>query len=162
ALIAALPLAGVLLAAFGGGSAGPAASDIARGAATSAILALSVGAITAVVGTAAAWLTVMHDFPGRRVFAWALVLPLAVPAFAVAYAYGDLLDVARALRTGLRAHWAVDLPIVMRSLPGAAFVLGMAFYPYVYLAMRAAFLSQSVDLIDAGRMLGGSRWRIFR
>lgn len=151
-----------MIAALGSGGDQIAASEIARYAATSALLALAVGVITATVGTITAWLTVMHDFPGRRIFTWALVLPLAVPAFALAYAYGDVFDVAGALRTSLRTHWGFDLPIAMRSVPGAAFVLGMAFYPYVYLAMRAAFLNQSVDLIDAGRMLGASRWRIVR
>src|SRR5690606_2297326 len=112
---------------------------------TSLWLALGVGAITAVVGSLAAWLVVMYEFPGRRVFTWALALPLAAPAFALAYAYADLFDVAGELRFWMRDVLGFDLPIRMRSLPGAWFVLSCAFYPYVYLAMRAAFLSQSVS-----------------
>lgn len=152
----ALPLAGVVLAALGTGTADIAARDIARYALTSAWLALLVGTITAVVGTVAAWLVVMHRFPGRDLFAWALALPLAVPAFALAYGYADLFDVAGDLRIGLRAATGHDLPFEMRSIGGAAFILSAAFYPYVYLAMRAAFLNQSVGVLEAARMLGCS------
>ncbi|HMO77268.1 MAG TPA: ABC transporter permease subunit [Sphingopyxis sp.] len=160
----ALPLVGVVLAALGPDSADIAGRDIARYALTSAWLALLVGAITAVVGTVAAWLVVMHRFPGRSVFAWALALPLAAPAFALAYGYADLFDVAGDLRIWLRDATGRDLPFEMRSIGGAAFILSAAFYPYVYLAMRAAFLNQSVNVLEAARMLGcgGARalWRV--
>lgn len=160
----ALPLAGIVLAAIGEATADIAARDVARYAATSAWLALLVGVLTAVVGTLAAWLVVMHRFPGRDIFAWALALPLAVPAFALAYGYADLFDVAGPLRVGLRASIGVDLPFGMRSIGGAAFVLTCAFYPYVYLAMRAAFLNQSFNVIEGARMLGcggaAALWRV--
>ncbi|WP_414899925.1 ABC transporter permease [Sphingomonas flavalba] len=154
----ALPLIGVVLAAFGGETAAIATRDILRYAATSAWLALLVGAVTAVAGTIAAWLVVMHRFPGRELFAWALALPLAVPAFALAYGYADLFDVAGPLRTALRGGVGIDLPFGMRGVGGAAFVLSCAFYPYVYLAMRAAFLNQSVNVLEAARMLGCDGW----
>ena len=80
----------------------------------------------------------------------------AVPGFAMAYAYADLLDVGGPLRMGLR-EIGVEFTWSIRSVPGAAFVLSLAFYPYVYLAMRAAFLMQSADLLDAARNLGASR-----
>src|SRR5690606_24379793 len=128
--------------------------DISRYAATSSGLALLVGLVTAVTGTLAARLTAMYRFRGRRFFTWALVLPLAVPAFALAYAYADLFDVAGALRTGLRTNYGFDLPFEMRTIGGAAFVLSCAFYPYVYLAMRTAFISQSASALEAARMLG--------
>lgn len=160
----ALPLVGVVLAAMGTETADIAGRDLARYALTSAWLALLVGAITAAIGTAAAWLVVMHRFPGRDLFAWALALPLAVPAFALAYGYADLFDVAGDLRIWLRAATGHDLPFEMRSISGAAFILSAAFYPYVYLAMRAAFLNQSVNVLEAARMLGcgGGRalWRV--
>lgn len=155
----ALPLLGVLLAAFSGASADIATRDVLRYAATSAWLALLVGSATAIVGTAAAWLVVMHRFPGRDVFAWALALPLAAPAFALAYGYADLFDVAGPLRMWMRADLGFDLPFGMRSIGGAAFVLSCAFYPYVYLAMRAAFLNQSTGALEAARLLGCSGWR---
>lgn len=159
-----LPLIGVVLAALGSGTADIAARDIARYALTSAWLALLVGFLTAVTGTLAAWLVVMHRFPARGFFAWALALPLATPAFALAYGYADLFDVAGPLRSWLRAATGHDLPFELRSTGGAAFILSAAFYPYVYLAMRAAFLNQSVNVLEAARMLGctGGRalWRV--
>lgn len=159
----ALPLIGVLLAAFGTDTADIAGRDIARYALTSAWLALLVGCFTAVAGTTAAWLVVMHRFPGRGVFAWALALPLATPAFALAYGYTDLFDVAGSLRIWLRDTTGHDLPFEMRSIGGAAFILSAAFYPYVYLAMRAAFLNQSVNVLEAARMLGcGGRHALWR
>lgn len=161
-LAAALPLAGVALAAMFGETADIAVRDILRYAVTSAWLALLVGLATGLIGSLAAWLVVMHRFPGRDTFAWALALPLAVPAFALAYAYADLFDVAGPLRVWMRATLAVDLPFGMRSVGGAAFVLSCAFYPYVYLAMRAAFLNQSVNVLEAARTLGCDGWQAFR
>ena len=154
AVVCVLPLAGVVAAALSGGTADIGAAELIRYAGTSAGLAMLVAVITGVVGTAAAWLVVMHRFPGRNVFVWALVLPFAMPAFAVAYAYADLFDVAGDLRTSARAAVGFDLPVNLRSLPGAAFVLSCAFYPYVYLAMRAAFVNLPVQALEAARSLG--------
>jgi iron(III) transport system permease protein len=161
-LAAALPLLGVALAAMFGETADIATRDILRYAITSAWLALLVGVVTGVAGSLAAWLVVMHRFPGRDVFAWALALPLAAPAFALAYAYADLFDVAGPMRVWMRATFDFDLPFGMRSVGGAAFVLSCAFYPYVYLAMRAAFLNQSVNVLEAARTLGCDGWQAFR
>ena len=159
--MAALPLLGIVAAALSGGTADIAGRDVLRYAATSAGLALLVGLATAILGSLAAWLVVMHRFPGRSFFAWALALPLAAPAFALAYAYGDLFDVAGDLRMWMRASLGFDMPFEMRTLPGAAFVLTCAFYPYVYLAMRAAFLNQSVSALEAARTLGSPPRRAF-
>lgn len=161
AVVAVLPLAGVVAAALSGGAADIAGRDLIRYAATSVSLAGLVAVITAVLGSAAAWLVVMHRFPGRDVFAWALALPFAMPAFAMAYAYSDLFDVAGELRTWLRATAGFDLPVQMRSLWGAGFVLGLAFFPYVYLAMRAAFVNLPVQALEAARSLGASPRRAF-
>ena len=84
----------------------------------------------------------------------ALALPLAAPGFALAYAYADMLDPAGGLRIWLRDTLGADLPFEIRSVGGAAFVLSCAFMPYVYLAMRAAFLNQSVAALEAARLLG--------
>ncbi|MDP3490590.1 MAG: ABC transporter permease subunit [Phenylobacterium sp.] len=154
AVVAILPLVGVAAAALSGETAAIPARDIARYAMTSAVLATLVAAATGALGSLAAWLVVMHRFPGRDIFAWALALPLAAPAFAVAYAYADLFDVAGDLRIWMRAALGFDLPFEMRSIPGAAFVLTCAFYPYVYLAMRAAFVNQSAQALEAARALG--------
>lgn len=156
AAVAAAPLIGVVAAALGDGRADIAPGDLARYALTSAALATMVAVATATLGSVSAWLVVMHRFPGRSVFVWALALPLAAPAFAVAYAYADLFDVAGDLRTWMRAALGVNWGPGMRSLPGAAFVLSLAFYPYVYLTLRAALVNQSSQAIEAARSLGCS------
>ena len=131
------------------------------GLTTAALGSLTAVAVT-VLGTSAAWLVVMYRFPGRSLFSWALALPLAAPAFALAYGYADLLDVAGPIRTALRASFGSDFwPMEIRSLPGAAFVLSMAFYPYVYLTARSAFISQSVCALEASRTLGSTPWETF-
>jgi ABC-type Fe3+ transport system, permease component len=130
------------------------------------LLCLGVGLITVVVGTAAAWLVSMYRFPGRRVCEWALVLPMAMPAYVLAYAYTDLLQftgpVQTLLRdaTGLRygGYWFPEI----HSVGGAAFVLGFALYPYVYLLARAAFNEQSVCALEVSRTLGCSLFSAFR
>lgn len=157
ALMVAVPLLGVVLAAMGPDSADIAGKDIARYAGTSLGLGLLVGLFTAIIGTAAAWLIVMRDFPMRRFFAWALAMPLAAPAFALAYGYSDLLDVGGVFRIWLRETVGHDLPFELRTVSGAAFILSAAFYPYVYLAMRAAFINQSVNVLEAAQILGCNR-----
>lgn len=160
AIAAILPLGGVVAAALSGeANADIAARDLARYAWTSVALAALVALITGVVGALAAWLVVMCRFPGRNVFAWALALPLAAPAFALAYAYADLFDVAGPLRFWLRDSLGFDVPLKMRTLPGAAFILSCAFYPYVYLALRAALVNQSTHALEAARTLGAGPWR---
>ncbi len=160
-LVAVLPIVGVIAAALSGPGAAIPAGDVLRYAATSAWLALLVGGATAVLGSAAAWLVVMYRFPGRSFFGWALALPLAAPAFALAYSYADLFDVAGPLRMWMRAVIGADLPFNIRSLGGAAFVLSCAFYPYTYLAMRAALTSQSASALEAARLLGCSERQAF-
>lgn len=159
AAVAIAPLIGVVAAAMGEGRAGIAAADLIRYAMTSIALAVMVALATAVLGSASAWLVVMHRFPGRSVFAWALALPLAAPAFSVAYAYADMFDVAGDLRNWMRLALGIDWGPRMRSLPGAAFVLSLAFYPYVYLTVRAALVNQSSQAIEAARILGCSPTR---
>lgn len=161
--VAALaPLAGVVSAALAGPGAEIGLRDVLRYAGTSAALALGVGVVTAVVGGLAAWLVAMHQFPGRGLFAWALALPLAMPAFALAYAYADMWDVAGDPRLWLRAQMGFDVPVRMHSLPGAVFVLSCAFYPYVYLALKAAFVNRSVNMTEAARTLGQGPGAVFR
>jgi iron(III) transport system permease protein len=160
-LLAALPLIGVILVALSGPGSEIPLRDLLRYAGTSAWLSLLVGIATATLGSLAAWLVVMHRFPGRGFFSWALALPLAAPAFALAYAYADLFDAAGDLRMWMRASLGFDWPVEMRTISGAAFVLSFAFYPYVYLAMRAAFLSQSVAALESARMLGCSQREAF-
>ena len=128
-------------------------------------LVLWVGLGTLVIGTGTAWLVVMCRFPGKRLFEWALLLPLAVPTYVIAYAYTDFLQVAGPLQSMLREwfNWRVGdyyFPNV-RSLGGAALLITFVLYPYVYLLARASFLEQSVGVLDVGRTLGRGPWRLF-
>ncbi|HEX6859905.1 MAG TPA: iron ABC transporter permease [Caulobacteraceae bacterium] len=162
AAVAVLPLLAVVwLALTRPASAAIPPELIVRYAATTAALAALVAIGATTLGAVSAWLVVMHRFPGRNLFAWALALPLAAPAFALAYAYADLLDVAGPVATFLRSVGVSAAPEI-RSLPGAAFVLSCAFYPYVYLTARAAFVSQSVCALEAARTLGASPLDAFR
>lgn len=121
---------------------------------------------TAVIGAGCAWLVTMCRFPGRRVFEWALVLPLAAPAYILAYVYSDFLQHSGPVQTGLRGlmGWGPRegwFPEV-RSVPGAVLMFTLTLYPYVYLLARAAFLEQSVSVFEAARTLGCSAWSAFR
>jgi iron(III) transport system permease protein len=125
------------------------------------VLAAGVGLLSSALGASAAWLVVMHRFPGRGLFEWLLALPLAAPAYALAYAYADLLDVAGPVRTALRGAGVEAAFLDARSLPGAVLILSAAFYPYVYLTARSAFVSQSVCALEASRTLGCGPWSAF-
>ena len=129
---------------------------------TVALMAL-VGVASALVGIATAWMVATRDFPGRRFLSWALVLPLAAPAYVVAYVYADLLEYAGPVQTMLRAlgGWGGSVLPPIRSLGGAALVLGLVLYPYVYLLARTAFESQAAALVDAARVLGAGPRRAF-
>ncbi len=133
---------------------------------TTALLLLGVGALVVVLGTGSAWLVTAYAFPGRGVLSWALLLPLAVPTYIVAFAYLDLLHPIGPLQTALRALLGYDSPRQLRlpdarSLIGAIFVLGVVLYPYVYLTTRAMFATQAAGLIEAARTLGATRREVF-
>jgi len=129
------------------------------------MLAGLVGVGVVILGAGCAWLATMCRFPMVRFFQWALLLPLATPAYVMAYAYTDFLQFAGPLQTALRAatgwraadYWFPDV----RSLGGAAFVLMFVLYPYVYLLARTAFLEQSSSALESARMLGHGPWRSF-
>lgn len=130
------------------------------------LLCAAVGSLTAIIGTGTAWLIATCRFPGRRLFEWTLVLPLAMPAYVLAYAYTDLLQITGPVQqlirdvTGLGPGEYPFPPI--HSLGGAAFVLAFALYPYVYLLARAAFLEQSICALEVSRTLGCSAAAAFR
>ncbi|MBF9032985.1 ABC transporter permease subunit [Rhodobacterales bacterium HKCCE2091] len=156
-----VPIAAVVVAAFGGGLdtvRGLAGSVLPRYAGATAFLVTLVAIGTAIIGTGCAWLVTMTEFRFRRLLEIALALPLAFPAYVLAYAYTDFLDhpgwVQTTLRDitgwGPRDYWFPEI----RSLPGAALMLILVLYPYVYLLTRAAFLSQSANAYIAARTLG--------
>ncbi len=139
-----------------------------RYAVTSVVLVVLVGALVLLLGVGAGWLVAAFEFPGRRFLEVGLILPLAMPAFVMAYAYTDFLDTSGSLQTWLRAvmGWQVGdywFPQV-RSLPAAALFLALALYPYVYMLARNAFAERSESLSDAARSLGLSApevwWRV--
>ena len=129
-------------------------------------LLLGVGLLTLVIGTGTAWLVTMYAFPGRRLFSWLLILPLALPTYISAYCYGEFLDYTGPLQTAIRAvfgfaHYGDYWFPPVRSLGGAIVVLSAVLYPYVYLAARASFLQQSHDVIEVARTLGRSGFGAF-
>ncbi len=123
---------------------------------TSLVLCVAVGLGVAVVGGASAVCVTLFAFPGRRVFEWALLLPLAVPAYVIAYAYTDFLQFSGPAQTGLRALTGLEgrmLPEV-RSLGGAVLVFVFALYPYVYVLARTALAERATHLMEAAGLLG--------
>jgi len=131
----------------------------------SALLMLGVAVGTLLIGVGCAWLTSVCVFPGKRLFAWALLLPLAFPAYIIAYTYTGMFDVAGPVQTWIRemTGWKVHdyyFPQV-RSIGGAVTMFSLVLYPYVYLMARAAFLEQSVCVLEVSRTLGCSAWASF-
>jgi iron(III) transport system permease protein len=124
----------------------------------SLFLVLGVGFGVLLLGVPAAWVVSCCEFPGRKFFTWALLLPLAMPAYIIAYTYTGLLDFAGPVQTLIRNitgweygdYWFFNV----RSLTGAIVMLSLVLYPYVYLLTRAAFQEQSSSLLEAGRTLG--------
>lgn len=133
---------------------------------TTLVLLILVAAATTVIGVASAWLVVAFDFPFRRVLSWALVLPLAVPPYLAAYAFGEFFHYSGPIQTLIRSlfgfqtirdYWFPDI----RSTPGAAFVLASVLYPYVYLTTRVVFLMQGRNIADVARTLGARPSKVF-
>ncbi|WP_422840255.1 ABC transporter permease [Aeromonas veronii] len=130
-------------------------------------LVVGVVLLSLLFGVPTAWLVAMCQVPGRRALQWALMLPMAMPSYIVAYVYTDLLDYSGPLQAGLRALFGWISPAdywfpAIRSLGGAAWVLALVLFPYVYLLARASFLEQSVSLIHSSRLLGCTPWQSFR
>ncbi|MGD9942703.1 MAG: ABC transporter permease [Burkholderiaceae bacterium] len=173
AVLVAAPLLALLWLAFGtapadadGGALGHLFGTVLpRYVLTTALLALTVLAVVLLIGVGAGWLIAAYDFPGRGALAWMLVLPLAMPAFVMAYAYTDFLETYGPLQTwwrqlsGLQVgqYWFPDI----HSWRGAGAFLGLALYPYVYLLARAAFAERNASLTEAARSLGLSPRRVW-
>ena len=127
------------------------------------MLGVSIGVL--ILGVGSAWLTSMCRFPGSRLFEWSLLLPMAMPAYIIAYTYTGLFDFAGPVQSLLREwsgwgygdYWFPEI----RSLEGAALMLSLVLFPYVYLLSRAAFLGQSLCVLDVSRTLGNGPWRTF-
>ena len=131
----------------------------------SALLLVGVALGTLSMGVICAWLTSLCQFPGKSFFSWALLLPLAMPAYIIAYTYTGMFDFAGPIQTQIRdwTGWRYGdyyFPEI-RSLGGAMAMLSLVLYPYVYLLARAAFIEQSVCVIEVSRTLGCNAWSSF-
>ncbi len=170
ALLLALPVLSVLAswAQWGSGSGAilweMARTVLPRYTGTTLVLCLFVGMGVALVGTATAAAVTLFDFPGRRVLSWALLLPLAMPAYVVAYASTDFLQFSGPLQSWLRASFGLEGRVFpeVRSVGGAVWVFTFALYPYVYLLARAALAERGSHLMEAARLLGAPLGRRIR
>lgn len=169
ALLVVLPIAGVGFMAVG--DVGPLWAALWQSVlptyiGTTFALLLCVGSGTLVIGVGTAWLVAACRFPGRTLLSWALLLPLAMPAYVVAYAATDFLDYAGPVQIALRSLGGFSSPHEywfpeVRSFGGAVTVLTLVLYPYVYLSARAAFAAQSGVLSEIARTLGHGPWAVF-
>lgn len=132
----------------------------------SLVLFVGVGFFSLILGVIPAWLVTMYRFPMSHYLEWALLLPMAMPAYIIAYSYTGMLDVAGPLQTSLREitgwqyrdYWFPEI----RSLGGAITMLSLVLYPYIYLLARAAFIEQSVCVLEVSRTLGCNAIDAFR
>ena len=168
-LVVISPIAGLMITAF---SSSPDTwqhlinTVLPRAVRVTLLLMLGVSAVSIIVGAGTAWLVTLYQFPGRGMFKWLLVVPLAMPTYLAAFCYVEIWDYSGWVQSALRAsfgfrdardYWFPDI----RSLPGAIFVMGAVLYPYVYLTARASFVAQSASVLEASRTLGCNAWRSF-
>jgi len=169
AALVAVPILSVGSHLFGGGTGGTwahlAATVLPDYIVTTLWLCAGVGVGVTLLGVGSAWLVTRHEFPGRAAFEWALVLPLAVPAYVMAYTYTDLLQYVGPVQTALREafgwkradYWFPEV----RSTGGAVVMFSLVLYPYVYLMARTAFVERGGAMIEVARSLGLTPWQGF-
>ncbi|MBL8350073.1 MAG: iron ABC transporter permease [Burkholderiaceae bacterium] len=169
AALVAVPILSVVSNLFGGGTGGTwahlASTVLPDYVVTTLWLCAGVGVGVTLLGVGSAWLVTRHEFPGRAAFEWALVLPLAVPAYVMAYTYTDLLQYVGPVQTALREafgwkradYWFPDV----RSTAGAVAMFSLVLYPYVYLMARTAFIERGGAMIEVARSLGLTPWQGF-
>ena len=131
----------------------------------SLLLICGVGSCALLIGVSTAWLTAMCRFPGKNLFVWLLLLPMAMPAYIVAYTYTGMFDFAGPVQTAIRdwTGWGYRdyyFPQI-RSMSGAIAMLSLVLYPYVYLLARSTFLEQSVGVMEVSRTLDCGPWTVF-
>ena len=169
AVLIAAPLLSVATHVFSGGTSGTwshlAATVLPDYVATTLWLCAGVGIGVAALGVGAAWLVTRHEFPLRAQFEWALVLPLAMPAYVMAYTYTDLLQYVGPVQTALREafgwrradYWFPDV----RTTGGAIVMFVLVLYPYVYMLARTAFIERAGGLVEVARAMGLTPWQGF-
>lgn len=128
---------------------------------TSVLLCAGVALGVTVLGLSTAAAVTLFKFPGQSFFEWALLLPMAMPAYVVAYAYTDFFQFSGLLQTFIRSTWALEGRVFpeIRSLGGAIFVFSLTLYPYVYLLARTALSERASHLMEAARLLGAPLYR---
>ena len=132
--------------------------------ASTLVLLFGVGIGVFILGVGNAWLVANYQFPGKRIFEWSLILPLAVPTYVMAYLFVDVLEFAGPIQTGLRFALGVDRLWFFpdpRSLGGAIWTFSFCLFPYVYLIARTAFLDRSGRLSEVAETLGYSGFQAF-
>ena len=162
ALIVALPVLAVIASLLQWNAASSsilsqmASTVLPQYAITSIALCAVVAAGVAFIGTSTACAVTLFDFKGRRFFEWALLLPLAMPAYVSAYAYTDFLQFAGPAQTWIRDTFGLSGRVLpeIRSTWGAALLFIFTLYPYVYLLARAALTERAAHLMEAARLLG--------
>ena len=165
-----LPVLAVLTSWWPLGTAGTASLDVLAEmgrtvlggyVVTTVLLCFFVAVGVTVVGLASAATVTLFDFKGRKIFEWALLLPMAMPAYVVAFAYTDFLQFSGPLQTTLRAALGVEGRVFpeVRSLGGAVLVFTFVLYPYVYLLARTALSERAMHLMEAARLLGAPMQR---
>lgn len=169
ALLVAMPIIALVVMAFSGDLASLrhiASTVMPHASLTTLLLLLGLAIVTGFIGSVTAWLVSFFEFPGRKFFSWALVLPLAVPTYISAYAFAEFFTFTGPVQgfvrqlggfSSARDYWFPEV----RSLPGAIMVLSLVLYPYVYLSVRALFFLQGRKAIEAAVVLGASQRRIF-
>ncbi|MDO9286926.1 MAG: iron ABC transporter permease [Aquabacterium sp.] len=167
AALVAVPILSVGSHVFAGGTGGTwahlASTVLPDYIVTTLWLCLGVGIGVTMLGVGSAWLVTRHQFTGRATFEWALVLPLAMPAYVAAYTYTDLLQYVGPVQTALREafgwrrtdYWFPDV----RSTGGAVLMFSLVLYPYVYLMARTAFIERGGATIEVARSLGLTPWQ---
>lgn len=131
----------------------------------SVLLMVGVGTLTLILGLAPAWLVSAYDFPGRRIFEWSLVLPLAIPTYIIAYTYAGIFEYGSTLSVVIDAilpgfeTWHIRSAIMSRE--GAMVIMSLVLYPYVYVIARSSFMRQSETVLETARSLGRGPWSTF-
>ena len=130
----------------------------------SAVLVFGVSIMALIIGAGSAWLVSNFDFLGKRFFEWALILPLSIPPYILAYTFTGLFDSYGTLNNLIRNIFELEQSYIffpsIRNIWGAILVFSFTLYPYIYLVTRSAFLNQSRSTLEAGRILGLSRFEI--
>ncbi len=128
------------------------------------LLMVFTGVLSILIGTSLAWLVSAYDFPMKRFFKWALILPLAIPPYIAGYTYNGILNYTGVIQTTLRNQWGIEVDqkyFDILTLPGAVFIFTLFLFPYVYTITRAFLANQSASIVENARLLGRNAWEVY-